>query len=163
NFDYSDAPFPEEFGHDFAASPDYMGDYDQATSDNSNFYTSFVDTRRGNQDVFFQKTPVPRLSIASGIPWLVVHGSPDDDAEAASATSDVRGTSLAAALADHDAFFANRGQLLVPASSATAAPGPANATVTGRQSDAVVVPILAAPATIGSDPFEVHHQVTSDA
>jgi hypothetical protein len=58
NFDYGDAPFPEEFGHDTASSPDYMGDYDQATSDNQFFYTSFVDTRRGNQDVFFEKIPV---------------------------------------------------------------------------------------------------------
>jgi hypothetical protein len=39
NFDHSDAPFPVVFGRDRFAAPDYMGDYDQATSDNVFFYT----------------------------------------------------------------------------------------------------------------------------
>jgi hypothetical protein len=99
NFVYSDAPFPESFGHDFIAAPDYMGDYDQATSDNAFFYTSFVDTRRGNQDVFFEKIPVNGPSAASRTPWLVVHGSSDGDAEATSATNGVRGSSLPTSLA----------------------------------------------------------------
>jgi hypothetical protein len=73
NFDYSDAPFPESFGHDSASAPDYMGDYDQATSDNHFFYTSFVDTRRGNQDTLFVKIPVNGPTAASRTPWLAVH------------------------------------------------------------------------------------------
>jgi hypothetical protein len=163
NFDYSDAPFPEVFGHDPASSPDYMGDYDQATSDNANFYTSFVDTRRGNQDVFFEKIPVTGFSPASATPWLVVHGSPNDDTEVTSATRDVRGSSLPTSIANRDAFFANLSQFLAPASSSTDAPGDANATAGGRQSESVAVPILTAPATVGSDPFQVSHHNTSHA
>jgi hypothetical protein len=163
NFDYSDAPFPEVFGHDTAASSDYMGDYDQATSDNANFYTSFVDTRRGNQDVFFQKIPVPRLLSPSVKPWLVVNGSPDAAAEGTSSTDHGLGSSLPTALADHNAIFANLGQLLAPASSVTDAPGHSNATVAGRQSETVAVPIRAASATVGSDPFQISRHHTSDA
>src|SRR5262249_3195617 len=133
NFDYSDAPFPEVFGHDTFAAPDYMGDYDQATSDNHYFYTSFVDTRRGNQDVFFEKIPVNGPTAASRTPWLVVHGSPDDDAEMAPTPHDVRGSSVPTSLANRDALFANLGQFLAPNSSATDAPGlPPSFSVTAR-------------------------------
>jgi hypothetical protein len=163
NFDYSDAPFPEVFGHDLSVAPDYMGDYDQATSDNHFFYTSFVDTRRGNQDVFFEKIPVTGPSAASRTPWLVVHGSPDDDTGVTSPTSAVRGSSLPTSLADRDAFFTNLNQFLAPASSATNAPGHPKATVAGRQSEPVAIPIPAASATVGSDPFQVRHHDPSDA
>jgi hypothetical protein len=163
NFDYSDAPFPVEFGHDVFSPPDYMSDYDQATSDNASFYTSFVDTRRGNQDVFFEKIPVTSLSPAAVMPWLVVHGSPDDAVELTPAPPDVRGSSLPTAIADHMAFLANSGQLPAPALSATVAPDPANATVAGRQSESVAVPIPAVPATVGSDLFQVSHHDTSHA
>jgi hypothetical protein len=189
NFDYSDAPFPEVFGHDPAVAPDYMGDYDQATSDNHNFYTSFVDTRRGNQDVFFEKIPVPGDSSGPETPWLVVHGSPGDGAQAMSPTNAVRGPSLPTSIAPHDAVFANLGQslapalsfanlglslapassfanlgqFLAPASSATDALGHASASVAGRQSESVAAPILAAPPTVGSDAFQVNHHSTGDA
>jgi hypothetical protein len=79
----------------------------------------------------------------------VVHGSPDDGAEGPSATRDVRGSVLPTSLANRDAFFANLGQFLAPASPATDAPGHANATDAGRQS---------APATVGSDLIQVSHQ-----
>jgi hypothetical protein len=39
NFDHSDAAFPEVFGRDPFAAPDYMSDYDQSTSDKAFFYT----------------------------------------------------------------------------------------------------------------------------
>src|SRR5262249_13576899 len=128
------------FGHDFITVPDYMGDYDEATSDNAFFYTSFVDTRRGNQDVFFEKIPVAGPSVASRTPWLVVHGSPDGDAGAPSATHGVQGSSLPTFMAGHEAFFAILGP--APASSATDAPGPANATGAGRKSASPAAPVL---------------------
>jgi hypothetical protein len=163
NFDYSDAPFPESFGHDFITARDYMGDYDQVTSDNANYYTSFVDTRRGNQDVFFEKIPVNGPSDASRTPWLVIHGSPDDGGEATPATDSVRGAGVPTSITNRDAFFANLGQLLAPASPATDAPGHANATDAGRQSVSVAAQIQTAPATVGSDPFQVSHHDTSHA
>jgi hypothetical protein len=141
NFDYSDAPFPESFGRDFIAAPDYMGDYDDATSDNAFFYTSFVDTRRGNQDAFFEKIPVAGPSDASRTPWLVVHGSPDDD-EVTSTAPGIRGSGLPTTMADRGASFANPGQSLPPAPSAMDAIGHANATVARRQSAPVAAPIL---------------------
>jgi hypothetical protein len=162
NFNYSDAPFPEVFGHDRAASPDYMGDYDQATSDNSFYYTSFVDTRRGNQDVFFEKIPVNGFSPADLAPWLVVRGSPDDSAGMNAVTQDVRGSGLPLSLADRDALFANLGQSLAPATPSAVAPGDASAAVDGRHPESVSVPILAAPATAGSDPFQVRHRDNTD-
>jgi hypothetical protein len=140
NFDYSDAPFPEEFGHDFVAVPDYMGDYDQATSDNAFFSTSFVDTRRCNQDVFFEKIPVAGPSDASRTPWLVVHGSPDDAAQATSTTPSVRGSSFPISTAGHQAFFAILGP--APASSAADALSPANATGARRKSASPAAPVL---------------------
>jgi hypothetical protein len=105
NFDYSDMPFPEEFGHDLATAPDYMGDYDQATSDNANFYTSFVDTRRGNQDVFFEKIPVSGPSDASRSPWLVVHGSPAAGDSASSVVEQALGSTIPTATADRQTSF----------------------------------------------------------
>jgi hypothetical protein len=139
NFDYSDAPFPEEFGHDTASAPDYMGDYDQATSDNQFFYTSFVDTRRGNQDVFFEKIPVAGLSDASRIPWLVVHGSADD-AGATSITSGVRGSRSSTSVAGHEAFLTGMGPAL--ASSPAGAPSRANAAGTRHKSTSASSSVL---------------------
>ncbi len=157
DFDYSDAPFPESFGHDFSSSPDYMGDYDQATSDNAFYYTSFVDTRRGNQDVFFEKIPVNGFSPADTAPWLVVHGSPDGGAEGASATGDTRGPSPSTSPIAHTAFFANLGQLPAPASAPTDAPGNASATGGERQSESVAPRPPAASASVRSEPVEVRH------
>jgi hypothetical protein len=163
NFNYSDAPFPEVFGDDPATAPDYMGDYDQATSDNHFFYTSFVDTRRGNQDVFFEKIPVDGFSPAATTPWLVVTGSPDDGADLPPAAGGVRASSRPASLGDRMSFFANLGQFQAPASSATAEPERANVTVAERPSMVGAAPILAAPATVGLDAFQVGHHDTSHA
>jgi hypothetical protein len=135
NFNYSDAPFPESFGHDQVTAPDYMGDYDQATSDNANYYTSFVDTRRGNQDVFFEKIPVNGFSPADTTPWLVVNGSGDDNGDSRSAAVHVSISGRPTSLGDHDAFFAALGLVVAPAPVANVAPVQANAPVPERHAE----------------------------
>jgi hypothetical protein len=110
--------------------------------DETMLWTRFVDTRRGNQDVFFENISVAGPSDASRTPWLVVHGSPDDDSEATSTAPGVRGSGGPASMADRGASFANLGQSLGPAPSAMDALGHANATVARRQSAPVAAPIL---------------------
>jgi hypothetical protein len=163
NFDYSDAPFPESSGHDFIAAPDYMGDYDQATSDNAFFYTSFVDTRRGNQDVFFEKIPLTGPSVASRMPWLVVQGSPDAAAKATSTTPSVRRSSFPSSMAGDGSSFVILGP--APASLAADAHSPENVAGARRESASLAAPVLSslqplvrirsrlvgATATVGSE------------
>jgi hypothetical protein len=155
NFGYSDAPFPEEFGADPVVVSNYMGDYDQATSDNSNFYTSFVDTRRGNQDVFFEKIPVTGLSAAAAIPRLVVHGSPATADMATDFGSGLGGRS-ASLVAANTAFFGDLGRFLLPGSSSTgdeiAVP-----TVVGVPSTPGAAAPSAAPAESLSNNFTFMH------
>jgi hypothetical protein len=67
NFRITDVSFQPAFGQDSYVPPDYMGDYDMATADNSYFYTTWGDNRLGdaffaNQpDVRFAKVPVSGL------------------------------------------------------------------------------------------------------
>ena len=55
NFVISDVAFPPIFGLDSVVNATYIGDYDQMAADNTYFYTSFLDTRLGSQDVRFAK------------------------------------------------------------------------------------------------------------
>jgi hypothetical protein len=64
NFRISDASFPPVFGNDPVVNPSYMGDYDQAVADNSNFYLSWGDNRLGDADVRFAKVPVAGLGTS---------------------------------------------------------------------------------------------------
>jgi hypothetical protein len=79
-----------------------------------------------------------------------------------SATHGIRDSSLPTSVLGHDAFFANLGQLLAPASPATNALGHANATNADWRPTSVADPTLAASATVGSDPIQVSHQDTRD-
>ena len=45
------------FGADPVVNTVYMGDYDTWTLTTANFYTTFLDSRLGNQDVRFAKIP----------------------------------------------------------------------------------------------------------
>jgi len=118
-----------------------MGDYDQATSDNANYYTSFVDTRRGNQDVFFEKIPVNGFSPADTAPWLVVNGSGDDNGDSRSAAVHVSNSGRPTSPGDHDAFFVALGQFVAPAPVANVAPVQANAPVPERHAEPGPAPI----------------------
>jgi hypothetical protein len=60
NFRITDVSFPPAFGQDPIMFPDYMGDYDQATADNSYFYTAWGDNRMG--DAFFANQPDVRFA-----------------------------------------------------------------------------------------------------
>jgi hypothetical protein len=66
NFRITDVSFPPAYGQDpISLSPAYMGDYDQATADNSYFYTTWGDNRTGDQ--WFANQPDVRLAkIAVG-------------------------------------------------------------------------------------------------
>ena len=55
NFVISDVAFPPVFGLDSVVNATYIGDYDQMAADNTYFYTTFLDTRLGSQDVRFAK------------------------------------------------------------------------------------------------------------
>lgn len=58
NFRVSLESFPPVIGVDPAVDATYMGDYDQASSDNTFFYYSWGDNRLGNPDVRLAKVPV---------------------------------------------------------------------------------------------------------
>jgi hypothetical protein len=60
NFRITDVSFPPAFGQDPYVEPTYMGDYDQATADNSYFYTTWGDNRLG--DAFFANQPDVRFA-----------------------------------------------------------------------------------------------------
>jgi hypothetical protein len=60
NFRVTDTSFPVVIGNDPNVVPNYMGDYDMAAADNTNFYTAWVDNRlpATAQDVFFTTVTV---------------------------------------------------------------------------------------------------------
>jgi hypothetical protein len=60
NFRISDVSFPPAYGQDPIVFPNYMGDYDQATADNSYFYTTWGDNRLS--DAFFANQPDVRFA-----------------------------------------------------------------------------------------------------
>jgi len=51
NFRITDESFPPEFGRDPVVNAVYMGDYDTAVADNSNFYVTWGDNRLPNPNV----------------------------------------------------------------------------------------------------------------
>jgi hypothetical protein len=60
NFRITDVSFPPAYGQDTLINPAYMGDYDQATADNTYFYTTWGDNRLS--DTFFANQPDVRLA-----------------------------------------------------------------------------------------------------
>ena len=57
DFVASNAQSTPVFGQDSVVNSVYMGDYDSMDSNNTNFFTTFVDTRLGTQDVRFANIP----------------------------------------------------------------------------------------------------------
>jgi hypothetical protein len=60
NFRITDVSFPPAFAQDPLAAPTYMGDYDQATADNNDFYTTWGDNRL--PDAYFANQPDVRFA-----------------------------------------------------------------------------------------------------
>jgi hypothetical protein len=74
NFQISNASYPPVFGADPVVNATYMGDYDHAAADNSNYYLTWGDNRLGNPDVRFAKVPLAGPGAVLGSPLPVVSG-----------------------------------------------------------------------------------------
>ncbi len=79
DFVISDAPYAPVFGVDSVVNSVYMGDYDQMAADNTFFYTTFLDTRLGTQDVRFAKftNAGPNMAIVKALPATLSSGNGD--------------------------------------------------------------------------------------
>ena len=79
DFVISDAPYAPIFGQDTVVNSVYMGDYDQMAADNTFFYTTFLDTRLGTQDVRFAKFTIagPNMAIVKALPATLSGGNGD--------------------------------------------------------------------------------------
>jgi hypothetical protein len=149
NFRITDVSFPPAFGQDPAVSSAYMGDYDQATADNSYFYTTWGDNRLGDSyfanqpDVRFAQIPVGADDAANSALAL--------SASIVSATS-MAGLSHAGSLNESASLLVG---LLNPVMvTGPALPSPAPPVIpSGATTDALFVPPPAEPTDSGAGQF----------
>jgi hypothetical protein len=98
NFQVTTSSFPPVFGTDPVVNSTYMGDYDQAAADNTNFYTSWGDNHLSTApDVMFAAVPVGTVrpvalvvspARESSLPDLATAGASGAAALSAAATLD---------------------------------------------------------------------------
>lgn len=164
NFGYSDAPFPEVFGTDPIVVSNYMGDYDTAAADNSFFYTSFLDTRRGNQDVWFQKISVSGTSPASQTAWLVVNGASAALSQSF-ADEPLTGGALASGIPSnplaHPPSQAELGRFALPGAAVSG--GTAAAAVAGKKATLATASVDAVFAAVPAAQFQGYHHAGTPA
>jgi hypothetical protein len=104
NFRITDVSFPPSYGQDPLVVPTYMGDYDQAVSDNNYFYTTWGDNRLA--DAYFANQPDVRFAK------IPVGG--DDSATASTLAAVPAATTQASATASLGSCLALNPTILLP-------------------------------------------------